>query len=278
PYTLFSLNNRAVLQSSSEQPKLSLLSSMMVKTDWLLVILLGLVFLSLEGAEGRKERILGGSPYELAYSAINCRKHSASIKDFGGIGDGKTLNTKAFQKAVNQLSKYASDGGAQLVIPAGHWLTGSFNLTSHFTLFLHKDAVLLASQEINQWPVIDPLPSYGHGRDAPGGRYISLIFGTNLTDVIITGENGTIDGQGALWWQQFHMNKLKYTRPYLIELMHSNKIQISNLTLLNSPSWNIHPVYSSDIIIQGITILAPVTSPNTDGIDPDSCTNIKLED
>lgn len=118
----------------------------MVKTDWLLVVLLGLVLLSLEGAEGRKERILGGSSHELAYSAINCRKHSASIKDFGGVGDGKTLNTKAFQKAVNQLSKYASDGGAQLVIPAGHWLTGSFNLTSHFTLFLHKDAVLLASQ------------------------------------------------------------------------------------------------------------------------------------
>ncbi|KAM3282412.1 putative polygalacturonase isoform X1 [Capsicum chacoense] len=251
---------------------------MMVKMDWLLVVLVGLVFSSLEGAEGRKERILGGSSYELAYSAMNCRKHSASIKDFGGVGDGRTLNTKAFQKAVNQLSKYATDGGAQLIIPAGHWLTGSFNLTSHFTLFLHKDAVLLASQEINQWPVIDPLPSYGHGRDAPGGRYISLIFGTNLTDVIITGENGTIDGQGTLWWQQFHSNKLKYTRPYLIELMHSNKIQISNLTLVNSPSWNIHPVYSSNIIIQGITILAPVKSPNTDGINPDSCTNVRLED
>lgn len=50
--------------------------------------------------------------------------------------------------------------------------------------------------------------------------------------------------------------------------MHSHKIQISNLTLLNSPSWNVHPVYCSDIVIQGITILAPVTSPNTDGINP----------
>ncbi|CAN4111545.1 unnamed protein product [Withania somnifera] len=232
----------------------------MVKTDWLL-----------EVTEGRKERILEGSSYELAYSAMDCRRHSASIKDFGGVVDGKTLNTKAFQKAVTQLRKYASDGGAQLVIPAGHWLTGSFNLTSHFTLFLHKDAVLFASQQINQWPAIDPLPSYGHRRDAPGGRYISLIFGTNLTDVIITSN---------------YNNKLKYTRPYLIELMHSNNIQISNLTLVNSPSWNIHPVYSSNIIIQDVTILAPVTSPNTDGTNADlifffskgSCTNIRLED
>jgi hypothetical protein len=40
---------------------------------------------------------------------------------------------------------------------------------------------------VNEWPVIKPLPSYGRGRDAAAGRYTSLIFGTNLTDVIVTG-------------------------------------------------------------------------------------------
>lgn len=40
---------------------------------------------------------------------------------------------------------------------------------------------------MTEWPVLKPLPSYGRGRDAPGGRFMSLIFGTNLTDVIITG-------------------------------------------------------------------------------------------
>uniref|UniRef100_A0A5B7BTP2 Putative polygalacturonase n=1 Tax=Davidia involucrata TaxID=16924 RepID=A0A5B7BTP2_DAVIN len=92
------------------------------------------------------------------------------------------------------------------------------------------------------------------------------------------GENGTIDGQGAPWWEKFHKGELKYTRPYLIEIMYSENIQISNLTLVDSPSWNIHPVYSSNVIVQGITILAPVTSPNTDGINPDSCTNTRIED
>lgn len=61
---------------------------------------------------------------------------------------------------------------------------------------------------------------------------------------LLSGDNGTIDGQGALWWQQFHKGKLKYTRPYLIEFMYTDDIQISSLTLLNSPSWNVHPVYS----------------------------------
>ncbi|KAL3810536.1 hypothetical protein ACJIZ3_000694 [Penstemon smallii] len=244
---------------------------------WLVVVFL-VIIISLNGVECKRvksrRRALDDEYY---YSAISCRAHSASIVDYGGVGDGKTLNTNAFQQAINHLSQYGSDG-SQLFVPAGKWLTGTFNLTSHFTLFLHKDAVLLASQDIKSWPVVDPLPSYGHGRDAAGGRYISLIFGTNLTDVVVTGENGTIDGQGAVWWQQFHSKKLKYTRPYLIEIMHSDSIQISNLTFLNSPSWNLHPVYTSNIFMQAITILAPVTSPNTDGINPDSCTNTRLED
>ncbi|CAN1139993.1 Probable polygalacturonase, partial [Linum perenne] len=160
-----------------------------------------------------------------------------------------------------------------------------------------------------QYPVIVPLPSYGRGRDADGGRYSKLIFGTNLTDVVITGinnclafcfnvetnkkvllctdsgkcfgfsgANGTIDGQGELWWKTYRAGELNYTRPYLIELMYSSDIQISNLTLMNSPSWNVHPVYSSNILVKGLTILAPVTCANTDGINQDSCPNTRIED
>ncbi|KAM2647519.1 probable polygalacturonase [Malus sylvestris] len=241
-----------------------------------LVLVVLLVVAMLRGAESRRAK---GKIFEsFEYTAMNCRAHSASLTDFGGVGDGKTSNTKAFHAAVSQLSQYETQGGAQLFVPAGKWLTGSFNLTSHFTLYLHKDAVLLASQDINEWPVLKALPSYGRGRDAAAGRYTSLIWGTNLTDVVVTGDNGTIDGQGEFWWQQFHKKKLKYTRPYLIEIMFSTDVQISNLTLLNSPSWNVHPVYSSNILVKGITIIAPISSPNTDGINPDSCTNTRIED
>ncbi|KAJ8752852.1 hypothetical protein K2173_008587 [Erythroxylum novogranatense] len=212
------------------------------------------------------------------FSAISCRKHIALLTDFGGVGDGKTSNTKVFQSAITQLSKYASDGGAQLIVPAGKWLTGSFNLTSNFTLFIDKDAVLLASEDEAEWPALPALPSYGKGRDAPAGRFNSLISGTNLNDVVITGNNGTIDGQGAVWWDKFHKQKLNLTRPYLIETLYCHQVQISNLTLINSPSWNVHPTYSSNVLIMGLTILAPVDSPNTDGINPDSSSNVRIED
>lgn len=76
------------------------------------------------------------------------RPHSVSILEFGAVGDGKALNTLAFQNAIFYLKSFADKGGAQLFVPSGKWLTGSFNLTSHLTLFLEKGAVILGSQVI----------------------------------------------------------------------------------------------------------------------------------
>jgi polygalacturonase len=73
------------------------------------------------------------------------RPHSVTITEFGAIGDGVTLNTKAFQNAIFYLNSFADKGGAQLFVPAGRWLTGSFNLISHLTLSLDKDAVIIGS-------------------------------------------------------------------------------------------------------------------------------------
>ncbi|KAJ4954352.1 hypothetical protein NE237_011135 [Protea cynaroides] len=251
-------------------------TSVIIQT-FAVIVLLGLV--GFRGVKcGRAGKVLE-SVSGFSYEAINCRKHSASLTEFGGVGDGSTSNTMAFRNAIEHLKQFESDGGSQLIVPPGKWLTGSFNLTSsHFTLFLHKDAIILASQDEKEYPVIPFLPSYGRGRDKQGPRYAAFIFGTNLTDVVITGNNGTIDGQGASWWENFHKKKLDHTRPYLIEIMYSDQVQISNLTLVNSPNWFVHPVYSSNLLVLSLTILAPVDSPNTDGIDPDSCTNVRIED
>lgn len=72
------------------------------------------------------------------------RPFSFNLTDFGAVGDGITLNTKAFEDAVSAISKLGKRGGGQLNVPAGKWLTAPFNLTSHMTLFLAEDAVILA--------------------------------------------------------------------------------------------------------------------------------------
>ena len=46
---------------------------------------------------------------------------SVSVEDFGGAGDGVTLNTEAFAKAIQAL---AGKGGGRLIVPAGIWRTG----------------------------------------------------------------------------------------------------------------------------------------------------------
>lgn len=212
------------------------------------------------------------------YRGAGRRAVTASVEEFGAVGDGVTSNTAAFQRAVAALEERGGGGGARLEVPAGRWLTGSFNLTSRFTLFLHHGAVILGSQDPEEWPLIAPLPSYGRGRERLGPRHISLIHGQDLNDVVITGSNGTIDGQGRMWWELWWNRTLNHTRGHLIELVNSTNVLISNVTLRNSPFWTVHPVYCRNVVIKDLTILAPLNAPNTDGIDPDSSSEVCIED
>ena len=146
-------------------------------------------------------------------------------------------------------------------------------LDNYFKLLTYK-YLFFPFKESSQWPIVEPLPSYGQGLDLPGPRHRSLINGYNLTDVVITGNyffllfclayrfyslvhfndpcmshplipgnNGVIDGQGSVWWQWLRSHKLNHSRPHLVEFLNSEEIVISNLTFLNSPAWSIHPVY-----------------------------------
>lgn len=74
------------------------------------------------------------------------RNDKISIADFGGVGDGRTVNTKAFRAAIYRIQHLRRRGGTLLYIPPGVYLTGSFNLTSHMTLYLARGAVIKAVQ------------------------------------------------------------------------------------------------------------------------------------
>ncbi|KAL3825449.1 hypothetical protein ACJIZ3_021478 [Penstemon smallii] len=207
------------------------------------------------------------------------RPFAFNLTDFGAVGDGVTLNTAAFERAVMKISKLGKKGGGQLNVPPGNWLTAPFNLTSHMTLFLAEGAVILGIDNEKYWPLMPPLPSYGYGREHPGPRYGSLIHGQNLKDVVITGHNGTINGQGQTWWKKYRQKLLNHTRGPLVQIMWSSDILISNITLRDSPFWTLHPYDCKNVTITNLTILAPISeAPNTDGIDPDSCEDMVIED
>ncbi|XP_078439304.1 putative polygalacturonase [Wolffia australiana] len=241
--------------------------------NWVFLVL----FFAIVGSNNTQADELTDGPWRRV-NGEQWRPHSVSILEFGAVGDGNTLNTLAFQNAIFYLRSFADKGGAQLYVPQGRWLTGSFNLISHLTLFLEKNAVIIGSQDPLAWPVIEPLPSYGQGQDLPGRRHRSLISGYGLTDVVITGQNGSIDGQGAVWWDWLVSRSLNYSRPHLIELQNCSDVTISNLTLLNSPAWHVHPVYSSNVRIHNMTIRSPPDVSSTSGIVPDSSSGVWVED
>lgn len=77
------------------------------------------------------------------------RTDRISLTDFGGVGDGRTLNTKAFREAIYRIHHLQREGGTTLYVPSGVYLTEPFNLTSHMTLHLAAGAVIKATQVIS---------------------------------------------------------------------------------------------------------------------------------
>eukprot|EP01123_Difflugia_compressa_P006096 TRINITY_DN18245_c0_g1_i1.p1 TRINITY_DN18245_c0_g1~~TRINITY_DN18245_c0_g1_i1.p1 ORF type:complete len:408 (-),score=52.91 TRINITY_DN18245_c0_g1_i1:40-1263(-) len=195
-----------------------------------------------------------------------------NVMDYGAHGDGKTLDTNAIKGAIGAAH---NGGGGTVFFPAGKYLTGPFNLTSNMVLSLDPKATILAAQDMTLYGIIPAFPSYGVGRDVGPDNYEPVVGGYHLQNVVITG--GVIDGQGSYWWDLKHANKLNHSRPALVQLQYTTGLTVKSITLQNSPFWTLHPLYCDDVYIADVEILAPKNSPNTDGIDPDSSSNVLVE-
>ena len=114
------------------------------------------------------------------------------IRDFGGVGDGVTLNSEAFAKAIDALAEI---GGGRLVVPKGVWLSGPITLKDNIDLHIRPDAILLFSTDRDLYPTVETV---FEGLDTK--RCISPINAVGAKNIAITG-GGTIDGNGDSWRQ-----------------------------------------------------------------------------
>ncbi len=210
-----------------------------------------------------------------------------NVIDYGAVGDGETLNTSFIQEAINTC---AENGGGKVIIPPGEYLSGSLFMKSNISVEVFPGAVLIFSDDIENCPIVD-----GRWEGIERKVYASLFTGHDLENIAITGR-GKIDGRGEKWWEAHYVNKdlrkkhglegrepdnpeespLKVPRPRLINLYNCKNVLISDLTLHNSPAWTIHPVYCENVVIEKISIIQPYESPNTDGINPESCKNVRI--
>jgi polygalacturonase len=203
-----------------------------------------------------------------------------SITEFGAVGDGKTLNTKAIQSAIDQSSAKV---GATLVVPAGTFVTGSIFLKPGVNLCFETNAVLKGSQDTNDYPWIETRIA-GLEMKWPA----ALINADSVTNLVISGE-GTIDGSGLRWWQEYWATRrkeldgldphFKVGRPRLVHIIRSGNVTVRDVLMKDSAFWHLQLTYCDGVIVDSIKVRAPhepVKAASSDGIDVDSSRNITI--
>ncbi len=202
---------------------------------------------------------------------------------YGAVGDGKTMDTAAIQKAIDAA---AVDGGT-VIFPAGVYLTGSIFVKSGVTLRVDRGVTLTGSQQIADYPMM-PTRVAGIEMDWPA----ALINVYKQSHVRILGQ-GVIDGNGRVFWEVFFkLRKLDAPRgmrwaadydaprPRLIQIFDSNDVTLGGgLKLQRSGFWTVHLCYSRHVVVNGVTINNNIDGkgPSTDGVDIDSSTHILVE-
>ena len=203
-----------------------------------------------------------------------------NVKEFGAKGDGVTDDTLFLQCAVNACPKHG-----RVLIPEGTYKVTTLFLKSDLILELDKGAVLLAETDRTKLAVLpgriessDETEEYNLGtwEGNPLDCFAGIITGLNVSNVIITGQ-GTIDGCASKenWWNEPKLRKIAW-RPRLVFLNHCTNVVLHGVTLKNSPAWNVHPYFSDNLRFIDLSILNPADSPNTDGLDPESCSNVEI--
>ena len=216
-----------------------------------------------------------------------------NIRDYGAkSGDTTFLNTKAIRNAIEACH---NAGGGRVLVPAGVWLTGPVHLKSNVNLHLEEGSELMFSQRYD-----DYLPVVLIQR---GGsfcyNYSPLVYARDCENIALTG-TGVLNGRGQAWWpwvkrqpgmtQLFQMSKAGVpieervfgteeagVRPPFIQFLECKNVLLQGVTVKDGPSWNVHPVFCENLIIREIKIMSP-HGPNNDGIDPDACRNVLIED
>ncbi|MGK3750356.1 MAG: polygalacturonase [Bacillariaceae sp.] len=184
-----------------------------------------------------------------------------NVLDFGAVGDGIADDTAALRRTLHFASIV---GGATILFPEYlAFNSGPLNLTSHITL--QVDGTLQALDwTTTDWPQIPPLATYGNSRDGPYLQYQAFIYASHASSIRIVGI-GMIDGNGQEWWDAFENDRsiLKAGRPNLIQLLDCHQVEISGVTLIDSPFWCLHPVLCTDVHIHHIKIRSHMYAPNS---------------
>lgn len=202
------------------------------------------------------------------------------VASYGAVGDGKTNDAKAIQSAIDDCT---ANGGGRVVLESGKtYYSDSVQIKKNVELHLQKGAVLKATSDINCYirpckMINDPKTALV-GNPVTGKPSFVFVYGYEADNCSITGE-GTIDGNCYAFVKrkdQYYVTGDFYPRPTTIYIEKSNNISFRDITVTNAPFWTLHPAGCDDVLISHIRILNPLDVANSDGIDPDHCSNVRI--
>lgn len=205
-----------------------------------------------------------------------------NIKDFGAVGDGKTLNTEVLQKAIDEC---AAAGGGRITVSGGRFMTGSISLKSNIELHLASDGVLLGSGDCADYPEHSGV-KHIESSLLPRWRNACLIFADECENISVTG-NGTIDcngesfvvkreGENITGWTHSRRTDIP-TPPRAVFFTGCRNVKIQDVTMINQPAGWSYWIHDCDYVtFDRVKIIADVNYPNNDGIHINCSRNVTI--
>lgn len=233
----------------------------------------------------------------VAKTEIVKEKLDVTKAPYNAVGDGKTLNTKAIQKAIDDCKE-----DQMVYIPEGDFMTGSLFLHSNMELYLEKGAIIHGTVEVKDYS--PKIKSRFEGIEMM--CYAGLLNvgeldrekGFTCENVKISG-HGEVRGGGSVLYQNvidIEMVLMKdemealgekikecetpwtipgRARPRLINVSCAKNVEITGIKIAYGPSWNVHMIYSDNVVTYDCTFESKGVH-NGDGWDPDSSENCTL--
>ena len=201
-------------------------------------------------------------------------------ENYGAKGDGITNDAAAIQTAIDSASE---NGGGRVVLESGKtYYCSSITIKKDVNLHLQKGSVLKASENIDDYfrpcDYINDESNTLIGNPVTGKPSFCFIYGYEADNMSISGE-GCIDGNGqafAVRKSKYYVTGNFYPRPTVIYIEKSNHISFKSFTVRGASFWTLHPAGCDDVLISQIRILNDLDFANSDGIDPDHSTNVRI--
>lgn len=202
------------------------------------------------------------------------------VRSCGAVADGKTLNTAAIQKAVDEC---AAQGGGRVLLENGTYMTGTIILKQNVDLHIAANAVLLGSPDCADYPEHEA--NHVNSPLLPRWRNACLIFAEECSNISITG-SGTVNCNGesfvrprendVVGWSYVRKMELP-TPPRAVFFTGCQNVRIEDVTMINQPAGWSYWIHDCDYVtIDKIKIIADTNYPNNDGIHVNSSRNVTI--